>query len=153
MIRQHPFLTAATALYLVAVGWMTLGPQPTGLVRAAGVWSLLGFVREHPSLSWISYSFVEFTANIAMFLPIGVLLLLLLGRRRWWAAILLGALLSAGIEAAQLVLPGRVSDVRDLVSNSLGTAIGVVVALVLTWPAAIRRRRESRPRTGGMRLA
>lgn len=153
MIRQHPLLTTATALYLAVVGWVTLGPQPTGLVRAAGVWQLLGLVREHPSFSWITYALIEFSANVAMFVPVGVLLLLLMGRRRWWAAILSGFVLSVGIEAAQLLLPGRVSDIRDLVANSLGTALGVLLALVITLPAALRRRRASRPRTGEVRLA
>jgi VanZ family protein len=153
VIRQHPLLTTATALYLLVVGWVTLGPQPTGLVRTAGVWRLLDLVRDHPSLSWITYSRIEFAANVAMFLPLGVLLLLLLGRRGWWAAMLTGFLLSVAIEAAQFVLPGRVSDIRDLVANSLGTALGVLVALVITLPAAIRRRRASRSRTGEVRLA
>jgi glycopeptide antibiotics resistance protein len=153
VIRQHPLLTTATALYLAVVGWVTLGPQPTGLVRAAGVWQLLGFVREHPSLSWITYSRIEFSANVVMFLPVGVLLLLLMGRRGWWAAILTGFVLSVAIEAAQLLLPGRVSDIRDLVANSLGTALGVLLALVITLPAVLRRRRVSRPRTGEIRLA
>ena len=152
MIRQHPLLTTATALYLVVVGWVTLGPQPTGLVHAAGVWQLLGLFREHPSLAWIRYSDVEFAGNVAMFAPIGLFFLLLLGRSRWWAALLLGPLLSLGIETAQLFIPGRVSDVRDLVSNSLGAVLGIVAGLVITWPAAVRRRRVERASTGQIRL-
>ena len=35
-------------------------------------------------------------------------------------------------------------DPRDIVANSVGALIGVVVALVVTWPAAIRRARERR---------
>jgi len=152
MIRQHPLLTTATVLYLLAVGWVTLGPQPTGLVHASGIWQLLALLREHPSLDWIHYSDIEFAANVAMFGPIGLLLLLLLGRSRWWAALLAGPLLSLAIETAQLFIPGRVSDVRDLVSNSLGAVLGVVAGLVITWPAAARRRRVARARTGEMRL-
>jgi hypothetical protein len=152
MIRQHPLLTIATALHLGVVGWITLGPQPTGLVRAAGIWRLLAVAREHPSLAWIRYSDVEFAANVAMFAPIGLLLLLLLGRRRWWAAILAGPLLSLVIETAQIAIPGRVPDARDLVSNSLGAVLGVVAGLLVTWPAAMRSRRTARARTGEVRL-
>jgi glycopeptide antibiotics resistance protein len=152
MIRQHPLLTAATALYLVAVGCLTLGPQPTGLVPAGGVFQLLRLFGEHPALAWIRYSDVEFAANVAMFGPIGLLLLLLLGRSRWWAALLIGPLLSLAIETAQLFIPGRVSDVRDLVSNSIGAVLGVVAGLLITWPAAVRRRRASRARSGSVRL-
>ncbi len=152
MVRQHPLLTAVTVLYLAAVAWITLGPQPTGLVHAAGIWRILALLEEHPSLAWIHYSTIEFAANVAMFAPLGLLVLLLLGRRRWWAASLAGPLLSLAIETAQVFIPGRVSDVRDLVSNSLGAMLGVIAGLVITWPAAIRRRRMARPRTGEMRL-
>jgi glycopeptide antibiotics resistance protein len=152
MIRQHPLLTLATVLYLAAVGWITLGPQPTGLVHASGILQILGLLQEHPSLDWIRYSDIEFAANVAMFGPIGLFLLLLLGRSRWWMALLAGPLLSLGIETAQLFIPGRVPDVRDLVSNSLGAVLGVVAGLVITWPAAVRRRRVERARTGEVRL-
>jgi VanZ family protein len=53
-------------------------------------------------------------------------------------------MLTCGIEFAQLFLPGRVSDVRDILSNSVGAGVGVVIALIVTWPAAMRRARERR---------
>ncbi len=70
-------------------------------------------------------------------------------------------LLSASIEIAQLFIPGRVSDVRDLVSNSIGAFVGVLAALVITCPGEARRRREAefreahqrQPRTGEIRTA
>jgi glycopeptide antibiotics resistance protein len=157
MFRHHPVLTAATALYLGAVAWLTLGPQPVGLVRAGGVWQLLALFQRHTATAWITYPAIEFSANVLMFVPIGLFLLLLFGRRLWWLAVVMGVLLSSVIEFAQLYLPGRVSDVRDLTSNSLGALIGVLVALILTWPAAARRRRlrqlAGQPRTGGIRVA
>ena len=153
MFRNHPLLTALAVGYLAVVGWLTLGPQPIELVKAGGVFRLLALFQRHTATAWVTYPAVEFAANVAMFVPIGVLLLLLVGRRRWWAAVLFGVLLSAAIEVAQLFVPGRVTDVRDLVSNSIGAFVGVVAALVITWPAAARRRRESHPRTGGIRVA
>ena len=163
LVRHHPVLSAVTALYLGAVAWLTLGPQPIGLVKAGGVFRLLALFQRHTATAWITYPTVEFGANVAMFVPIGVFLLLLAGRRRWWMAALAGVLLSASIEfaanvamfvpigvfllllvgrrwwwlaalagvalsasieVAQLFLPGRVSDVRDLVSNSIGAFRG-----------------------------
>jgi VanZ family protein len=50
------------------------------------------------------------------------------------------------IETAQRFIPGRVSDVRDLASNSLGGVIGVVVALIVTIPAYRRERDRYRIR-------
>jgi VanZ family protein len=52
--------------------------------------------------------------------------------------------MTTAIEVAQRSIPGRVPDERDLLANGLGAIIGVLVALVLTAPAALRRRRRGR---------
>ena len=63
MFRHHPVLTVVTALYLGVVAWLTLGPQPVGLVRAGGVWQLLALFQRHTSTAWITYPAIEFSAN------------------------------------------------------------------------------------------
>ena len=144
MFRHHPVLSVVTLLYLGVVGFITLGPQPLDEGTDSLVWRLLGLFSRFESLVWITYSVLEFLANVAMFVPVGLFFVLLLGRRRWWLAIVLGIVLTCGIEFAQMFLPGRVSDPRDVVANSVGAFIGVVIALVVTWPAAIRRARQRR---------
>ena len=144
MFRQHPLLTVVTFAYLAVVGWITLGPQPLDDSNDSLIWLLLAFFSRHASTDWITYALLEFWANVAMFVPVGLFFLLLLGRRRWWLAIALGVLLTCGIEFAQLWLPDRVSDPRDILANSVGAFVGVVAALIVTWPAAVRRARERR---------
>lgn len=81
--------------------------------------------------SWgpdVPYAVVEAVANVALFVPFGVLVGVLL-RRPWWA-VALGAATSTGIELAQLLLlPSRVPTVQDVVMNTLGTAVGVAALL------------------------
>jgi glycopeptide antibiotics resistance protein len=137
-------LSVVTFLYLGVVGFITLGPQPLDEGTDSLVWRLLGFFSRFDALSWITYATLEFWANVAMFVPVGLFFLLLLGRRRWWVAILLGVALTCLIEFAQMFLPGRVSDPRDIVANSVGAFVGVIAALVVTWPAAVRRARARR---------
>ncbi len=143
MFLRHPFLSLVTAAYLGVVAWITLGPQPVQPGTDGVIWRLLAFFGRHNATSWIGYSTVEFVANVLMFLPIGLFFLLLLGRRLWWLAVLFGVVLTLGIEGAQLFIPARVSDVRDLVANSTGGFIGVLSALMLTHAKA-RRIRLSR---------
>lgn len=142
MFRQHPVLSLVTFVYLGIVGWLTLGPQPIDDGTNSLVFRVLEWTSRRPSLDWIGYAEVEFAANVAMFVPIGLFFLLLLGRRRWWIAVLLGVALTIVIETVQLSLPDRVSDPRDLVANSLGAFAGVLGALIVTTPAAIRLNRE-----------
>lgn len=63
--------------------------------------------------------------NIVLFVPLG----LLVGRRTGLlVALLLGLSLSATVEAGQLLLAGRYSNVGDLVWNALGAWLGAACA-------------------------
>jgi glycopeptide antibiotics resistance protein len=79
---------------------------------------------------------IEFAANIALFVPLGFLLTLLF--RHPWYGTILSVVLSAGVEIAQIVIPDRQPTVRDVVSNSLGAAIGALLA----WIIVLRRTRR-----------
>ncbi|MFZ4895319.1 VanZ family protein [Plantibacter sp. Mn2098] len=144
MFRRHPVLSTLTIAYLALVAFVTLGPQPVDSSSTGWVWRLLGVFDRYEATSWITFDRLEFGANIAMFVPIGLFFLLLFGRRRWWLAILIGGALTIGIETSQLFLPGRVSDVRDLLSNTTGAVLGVLIGLVLTARSSRRMRLTAR---------
>ena len=144
MFRRHPLLSVLTLMYLAAVAWITLGPQPQVASKNSIVMQVLRVLWEHPATEWITYNGVEFSANIAMFVPIGLFFLLLFGRSRWWLAMGIPFLMTLGIETAQIWVPGRVSDIRDVISNTLGAMVGVLVGLALTAPKARRERATSR---------
>jgi glycopeptide antibiotics resistance protein len=128
-------------IYLVALAWLTLTPSSSSAEAVSILRRLLAVVQSFDALAWVRFDQVEFAANIALFLPMGVLMTLLLGRRGWWAALAAGVIASCWIELAQYVwLPSRVADPRDLASNAIGTAIGVLVVLAATWPRAHRAR-------------
>lgn len=139
MFLRHPLLSIATFAYLGVVGLITLTPQ-SGREEDSILWWFAEFFDRHPSTEWITYNGLEFTANVIMFLPFGVFFVLLLGRRQWWLAIVLGVALTVSIEFAQQYIPNRVSDPRDILSNSIGATVGTLVALMLTAAKARRLR-------------
>jgi glycopeptide antibiotics resistance protein len=146
VLHRHPFLSALTIGYLGLVGLVTLTPgseQPDYSGLAARV---LARLQRYPDLapltSRLSVERVEFLANIALFVPLGVFLLLLVGSRLWWVALAAGVVLTSMIENVQRSIPGRVSDPRDVAANSIGMVVGILLALVLTLPGTLRRRRE-----------
>jgi hypothetical protein len=70
--------------------------------------------------------------NIVGFVPFGFFLFGYLTWNRDWnraalATILLGALLSLTIEILQAFIPARLSGVTDIITNTLGTCIGVML--------------------------
>ena len=73
-----------------------------------------------------TYPVIEFSANIALFVPLGALLQLTL--RRPARAVVVAMLLSAAIEATQaLALGGRTGSVLDIVANTAGAAVGAAI--------------------------
>lgn len=153
MFLRHPILSLATVAYLVLVGWLTLSPQ-SGIEEQSIVWLFIDFFQRFPGTGWMTFSTVEFLANIALFVPFGLFLVLLFGRRQWWLAVLLSVVTTVGIEFTQQYISGRVTDLRDIVANSLGGLIGALLALVLTYAKARRIRNErlsARPRTEPVR--
>lgn len=150
MFHRHPFLSLLTFCYLGFVGLVTLTPagdQPDYTSLATRVLARLSTYPDlEPVTSRLDTNRMEFLANIALFVPVGVFMLLLFGSRFWWLAVAGGVALTSAIEIAQRSIPGRVSDPRDVIANSTGAVIGVLIALVLTLPGTLRRRRERRAR-------
>jgi glycopeptide antibiotics resistance protein len=141
MLLRHPRLTIATLAYLALVGWITLAPQAA--LPSGPLWRLAQFFGDHHATEWITFNLLEFAANIAMFVPIGVFLVLLFGRGRWWLAILVGVVLTLVIEYTQGFLPSRVPDVRDILANSIGVVTGTLLALLLTLRSGRGRERRA----------
>ncbi|MFT2817774.1 VanZ family protein [Leifsonia sp. A12D58] len=137
--RARVFLTVGTALYLAFVAWVTLGPQPLDDDGTSWLRTLTGSFAGNSATAWITYDVVEFTANIAMFVPLGWLFLSLLGARRWWLALLFGIIFTCFIEFFQQFLPTRVPDLRDIIANSLGATIGVGIGLAIIGVRSSRR--------------
>ena len=148
VLHRHPFLSLITLAYLGFVGLVTLTPGDDQPDYASLAGRVLARLERHPDLepltSRLSVERVEFLANVGLFVPLGVFLLLLVGTRLWFVALAAGIVLTSMIEQVQKSIPGRVSDPRDVAANSIGMFLGIGIAIVLTLPAAMRRRRERR---------
>jgi VanZ family protein len=149
MFHRHPLLSLVTGTYLAFVAWLTLTPLAMGPDQQERVARLLDGLHRRGYAESIDYNRLEFLANIGLFVPVGMFLLLLFGAGGWWLAAIGSFALTAFIETAQTQIPGRVSDERDLVANTVGGLIGIAVALVVTLPATLRRRRRRRATASG----
>ena len=83
----------------------------------------------------------ELLANIALFVPYGILLPLAFRGLKWWAVDLIALGTTAVIEVFQPML-GRACDLDDVIANTLGGVIGCIMAkLVITAVAHVRKDR------------
>lgn len=122
---------------------MTLRARPYGSDIAAALDRLLAWFAERPSTAWITFERVEFFANVAMFVPLGVIAVLWFGVRGWWTAPIVGLAVSGVIETIQALTLAdtRVPDVRDLIANTLGAVIGMLLMLLLAFLLSPPHRR------------
>lgn len=155
---------AAVSVYAVALVAYTLLPLPEARANCAGgvttaEWipghSIGDILRETEGLSLAatltSRATLQVVLNVALFVPFGMI------ARRYWnrgpvVSILLGGALSVLIEATQFTgvwglydCAYRVADVDDVIANTAGAAIGVLLApLLLSWMPSARSLREFR---------
>ncbi|MGR0320723.1 VanZ family protein [Agromyces sp. ZXT2-3] len=146
---MRPSRAAAVLLfaYAVVVMWLTLGPAPgavygnqaPGGVLDPGIW--------FDADTWAIGSRTEFELNVLLFVPFGALLAFAVRG----APPIVPAAMAAGfallIEIAQIPMADRISDPRDLVANSLGAVIGILIArisdAIAGIPNALRARRRA----------
>lgn len=128
---------------LVVAAVLVLNPWHLQDALDAPIGRGLGHLHDLGLPERINVHAAEFAANIALFVPLGLLgALLLLPRGRWWVVLVALVVLSVGIETVQAVgVPYRRSSARDVLGNSLGAAIGVGLSLLLRrQPAAEAER-------------
>jgi glycopeptide antibiotics resistance protein len=126
---HRPWLTAGFVAAALGVVALTVGPSPGEL--------LFTVARSVPGLDGLSPTTVEMAANVLLFVPVALLLAAAAPRLSGLLVWLLCTAASAGVEAAQLVIPDRETSIRDVVLNSAGAAIGV---LVHAWAPRGERR-------------
>ncbi|MGP4031790.1 VanZ family protein [Pseudarthrobacter sp. 1C304] len=88
---------------------------------------------------WIGYGTVEASANVLLFVPLGLAAALAFPGRPWWRIGALGLLVSGCMELGQLLfLHSRYPSALDLATNTAGCVAGFLLA------AHLLRRQELR---------
>ena len=122
------------AFYSVVIARLTLRAASS----ETNVFGLLNRIMTRLSGGRLEWSDTEVLANIALFVPAGLLLAVVVGRI--WVSVILCVVASAMIELAQQrYFPSRVPSVADVEHNGLGGLIGALLA----WPLARWIRRGS----------
>ncbi|MFT4259258.1 VanZ family protein [Microbacterium sp.] len=133
--RSYARLWVSTLLLIVYVAFVlvvTMWPQPKQLEFDGIASRVLKALHNIGVPTWFGYDTLEFTANIAMFVPLGFLLGLALARKAWWVALFLIPAFSGCIEYVQgIALDQRVSTLFDVLANTIGGYIGLLLAMVL----------------------
>ncbi len=131
--RKFPW--GGTLLYLVFAGYLTVVLFATVLRYSGGYrdWNLHLFRAWREA--WNNFSmknWLNVLLNVAMFVPFGALLPLLYKKfRHGYVTVPVGFAFSLTLELIQLATARGVCDVDDLFTNTMGTWLGYVLAMLL----------------------
>lgn len=120
-------------VYVVAGSLVAFWPEPVD----RGASDLIAAATR--VIPWATYGRIEFTANIVFFVPLGLLLSIVLDRHRH-LVLPIGIVTTVSIEALQsMMLTQRTASVYDVLANTTGTSVGMLIAAVVA-PRLIRAR-------------
>ena len=137
--RVHRFFVIALIVYLSILLIFTLYPRP--LLESADPRAIRDFLESHANLFYkILYADTSlvYIGNYLMLFPLALLISWSYPNWPIWVRLSSGVGLSGVIEMVQMAIPGRVSDVMDFASNSIGFIAGIVLAEILCPGARLR---------------
>lgn len=116
--------------YLILLTWCILFKFETRL-------EYIGFFRNARGINWIPFSeplvvngkivLAEMVFNLLFFVPFGICLPMIREKWQYWKVVILGFLLSLLYESLQFALAIGMSDVTDLLLNTLGVCVGLLI--------------------------
>ncbi|WP_306639132.1 VanZ family protein [Pseudarthrobacter siccitolerans] len=114
---------------LVPLAFIAFWPTPVDKPIEGFLGSVLHFLHRHGIPAWFNYEFVEGAANVALFVPIGIVASLAYPKKHWWSIAASGLAISCCMELGQLLfLHSRFASPLDLVTNTVGAVIGALIA-------------------------
>ncbi|MEJ1090066.1 VanZ family protein [Microbacterium istanbulense] len=129
--------------YLIGLLLLTIWPRPVQDSAPVILDLVVRAVHRGLGWTWLGFSELEAIANVLVFVPIGTLAFLAFRRVAWPLAFAAGPLLSLGVELVQkAALPHRIGSVADIVLNSVGATLGVLLAWAIA--AAVSQLRPSK---------
>lgn len=135
LLQRKPYvgILMFACLYVCVVVHLSLFPYANWRSIGIGPFEFLTgpWIPIHQTVLW-----TDIFANIAAYLPLGFMMVLGLNRKARsidkLLAWLLCTALSLGLEAIQTYLPARVPSKMDVLTNSIGAAMGILTAMFFT---------------------
>ncbi|MCP2032170.1 VanZ family protein [Okibacterium sp. HSC-33S16] len=155
-MRTPPRLRGIAALlafaYAMLLALIAFWPTPVDRPIEGTIRRVVERFQAH-NLEFVTYSFIESMANVALFLPAGFLLVLILGARRWWLSIVIGVAISTAIELGQhYFLSARFATMNDVLANTAGAIAGTALGLLLLAALQLRDVRRHREAINAMSI-
>ncbi|WP_310166062.1 VanZ family protein [Arthrobacter sp. BE255] len=125
---------------LIPLAFIAFWPSPVDQPIQGDLGRVLRYLHAHGVPRWFDYKFIEAAANVALFVPLGIVASRAFPDKSWWRVGALGLLVSGCMELGQLLfLDDRFATPQDVVTNTAGAVIGAIVARIVTRQMRARR--------------
>lgn len=131
-IRKRDIFAIALVFYFITLLIFTFFPRP--ILESGDPSAVAEYLRTHANFFYkILYADTQLVAlgNLFMLTPLVLIANRVFPTVKLQALLILGFLLSLFIELSQLVIPGRVSDPVDLISNTFSVVFGIFLVRLL----------------------
>lgn len=131
-VRKREIFALILAIYFISLLTFTFFPRP--ILESGDPSAISKYLRTHANYFYkILYADTRLVAfgNLLMFTPLVIFTNRVFPKIKLHLLLLGGFLLSLFIELSQLVIPGRVSDPVDLISNTFSVVLGIFVVRLL----------------------
>ena len=130
-LNRHKVIVAVLATYISLLAFFVFFPRP--ILESNDPLAIAEFVKTHTGFIYkILYADTQkvATANFFMLTPFVLISHWAYPRTKLTHIALTGIGFSLFIELAQILIPGRVSDIRDFIANTVSVLIGIFVSLI-----------------------
>ncbi|BCW11837.1 hypothetical protein NtRootA4_29000 [Arthrobacter sp. NtRootA4] len=133
----------ALTAYLLGLATVGFWPSPVDRPVQGMLARVIRYLHVNGWPSWFDYHFIEASANVVLFIPFGILAALALPRRASWQQTAIGFTTSMCMEIGQMLfIPARFSSLLDVVTNTVGTVIGVGLVRLLLRGKTVKPTEE-----------
>lgn len=152
-LENQRFWQLLLGTMLVSLAFIAFWPTPVDQPLSVQLADVLKFLHGHGVPGWFNYKFVEATANIVLFVPLGFVSTLAFREKHYWHIAAFGLIVSGCIELGQLLfLHHRYASPSDIVMNTSGAVIGAVLATLVTKKGRPAAFRQQAPQKGSSRF-
>lgn len=131
---------AVLAGFLAVLALVGFWPSPVDQPVQGQIAGFLFLIHSLGVPAWIGYGSVEASANVALFVPLGVLAALAFPGKPWWQIGAFGLLVSGFMELGQLLfLHSRFPSPLDLATNTAGCLVGALLVARFVIPRKAAR--------------
>ena len=129
--KEKVFVYIVMGIYLFFLCWLILFKLADSIDKIPSMRgiNLIPFHYDHDQIAGSRFHFNEVLYNAIVFIPAGFYFSAL-GKKKYISGIVLSALLSLSFETLQWIFALGASDITDLITNTIGGAIGAGIFFV-----------------------